>query len=137
MSFNPALEALQQYPFERLRALNHDVTGNPEFPYIPLTLGEPKHPPPEFVICTDLGLGGLGPTPPANSRDCAERVMVGPGSMVTGTVALEPPKVARTVVDPARRALTKPVSLMDRRVGSPTDQVRDPKGSALPLWSAA
>ncbi len=50
MSFNPALAELQQYPFERLRALTGDITGNADFSYIPLTLGEPKHAPPAFVI---------------------------------------------------------------------------------------
>ncbi len=50
MTFNPTLATLQQYPFERLRALTADVTPSPDHPYIALTLGEPKHAPPEFVV---------------------------------------------------------------------------------------
>ncbi len=50
MSFNRALETLQMYPFERLRALTGDITANAEYSYIPLTLGEPKHAPPAFVV---------------------------------------------------------------------------------------
>ena len=50
MTYNPHLQDLQPYPFERLRKLTEDIEGNPSFSPIPLTLGEPKHAPPEFVI---------------------------------------------------------------------------------------
>ena len=50
MTYNPHLKDLQPYPFERLRQLTHDIEGNPSFSLIPLTLGEPKHAPPEFVV---------------------------------------------------------------------------------------
>ena len=50
MTFNPNLKDLQPYPFERLRQLTDDVQGNSEFSPIPLTLGEPKHAPPQFVV---------------------------------------------------------------------------------------
>ena len=52
MSYNPRLEQLQKYPFERLRALTQDIQPNEDYNYIPLTLGEPKHAPPDFVIAT-------------------------------------------------------------------------------------
>ena len=47
---NPRLQALNPYPFERLRALHADVTANEHLEHIPLSLGEPKHPPPDFVV---------------------------------------------------------------------------------------
>ncbi len=50
MSFNPRFAELQAYPFERLRELTGDVSANQAFAHIPLSLGEPKHTPPEFVI---------------------------------------------------------------------------------------
>ncbi len=50
MTYNPHLKDLQPYPFERLRQLTQDIEGNPSFSLIPLTLGEPKHAPPEFVV---------------------------------------------------------------------------------------
>ena len=50
MSFNQRLRQLQMYPFERLRALTADITPNDTLPFIPLTLGEPKHEPPGFVL---------------------------------------------------------------------------------------
>ncbi len=50
MTFNPNLKDLQPYPFERLRQLTDDIQGNCAFSPIPLTLGEPKHAPPQFVV---------------------------------------------------------------------------------------
>ena len=47
---NPKLELLQSYPFEKLRAAlaSSDYQGDLE--HIALSIGEPKHPPPQFVI---------------------------------------------------------------------------------------
>ncbi|NKB97509.1 MAG: succinyldiaminopimelate transaminase [Pseudomonadales bacterium] len=47
---NQNLEKLHQYPFERLNNLLADITPNPELDPIPLSLGEPKHAPPSFVL---------------------------------------------------------------------------------------
>ncbi len=47
---NQNLERLHQYPFERLNALLADVTPNSTLDLIPLSLGEPKHRPPDFVL---------------------------------------------------------------------------------------
>lgn len=49
---NTDLERLQPYPFEKLRALIADVTPNPEVRPIALSIGEPKHPSPPFVLQT-------------------------------------------------------------------------------------
>jgi len=50
MSFNPNFRDLQAYPFSKLKTLNEGIVGNPNLTHIPLTLGEPKHTPPQFVI---------------------------------------------------------------------------------------
>ncbi|WP_136247325.1 succinyldiaminopimelate transaminase [Halomonas borealis] len=42
---NPDLDALQPYPFERLAALKAGVTPPEGLVHIPLTIGEPRHPP--------------------------------------------------------------------------------------------
>ncbi len=47
---NPQLARLQPYPFERLRALFAGLTPNPAQPPINLSLGEPRHPTPPFVL---------------------------------------------------------------------------------------
>ena len=47
---NPNLARLRPYPFERLGALLAPLTANPARQRVALSLGEPKHPPPEFVI---------------------------------------------------------------------------------------
>ena len=46
---NNAMQLLQPYPFEKLRALLGSVTPNPEKRPIALSIGEPKHRSPEFV----------------------------------------------------------------------------------------
>ncbi|MCB1754357.1 MAG: succinyldiaminopimelate transaminase [Gammaproteobacteria bacterium] len=47
---NPDLARLQPYPFERLRALRADLTPPEDNTPIALSIGEPKHPPPPFVL---------------------------------------------------------------------------------------
>ena len=49
---NPDLQRLQAYPFERLAALKENVTPPDSLEHIPLSIGEPKHPAPDFVIET-------------------------------------------------------------------------------------
>ena len=46
---NDALQQLQPYPFEKLRALLGSVTPNPDKRPIALSIGEPKHKSPAFV----------------------------------------------------------------------------------------
>jgi N-succinyldiaminopimelate aminotransferase len=47
---NPDLQLLQPYPFERLRDLKSSTNPAPGLDHINLSVGEPKHPAPEFVI---------------------------------------------------------------------------------------
>ena len=47
---NPHIDRLQPYPFERLQALLADLTPNPAHPRVSLSIGEPKHDPPDFVV---------------------------------------------------------------------------------------
>ena len=46
---NPRINELQDYPFTRLRALTADIKPADLNP-IPLSLGEPKHAPPSFIV---------------------------------------------------------------------------------------
>ena len=45
---NPAISHLHPYPFEKLAKLFADLKA-PDLPNIALSIGEPKHPAPEFV----------------------------------------------------------------------------------------
>ena len=47
---NPDLDLLHPYPFEKLRVLFGDVEPNPELAPIALSIGEPKHASPDFVL---------------------------------------------------------------------------------------
>ncbi len=46
---NRNLNLLRPYPFERLNLLKEGVIPPKQLPHIPLSIGEPKHPAPEFV----------------------------------------------------------------------------------------
>jgi N-succinyldiaminopimelate aminotransferase len=46
---NPLLARLQPYPFERVRALIAGATPDPKRGPIDLSIGEPKHPTPQFI----------------------------------------------------------------------------------------
>ncbi|MCZ6674973.1 MAG: succinyldiaminopimelate transaminase, partial [Verrucomicrobia bacterium] len=46
---NPYLKQLHPYPFEKLNGLLKDV-ALPDKSFIALSLGEPKHPAPDFII---------------------------------------------------------------------------------------
>lgn len=61
---NPDLTKLQPYPFQRLAALFREVTPNPDYAPISLSIGEPKHETPAFICqaVTD-NLAGLANYP--------------------------------------------------------------------------
>ena len=61
---NPRLDLLRPYPFERLRTLFAGASPPPSLPHIPLSIGEPRHPPPAFVgEALARALGTLGSYP--------------------------------------------------------------------------
>ncbi len=47
---NPDLNRLHPYPFEKLAQLKAGITPNSELSHIALSIGEPKHEPPKFVL---------------------------------------------------------------------------------------
>ncbi len=61
---NPRLSTLQPYPFEKLAALKAGITPPAGLPHIALSIGEPQHPAPAFVVQTLVEkLGGLSNYP--------------------------------------------------------------------------
>lgn len=62
---NPHLQQLQPYPFQRLTDLCKNITPNSTLENINLSIGEPKHPPPQFVLETlRESLSGVVKYPP-------------------------------------------------------------------------
>ncbi|NYT24238.1 succinyldiaminopimelate transaminase [Alcaligenaceae bacterium] len=62
---NPRLDALHPYPFEKLRRLLASAKPPPDLPVIDLSIGEPKHATPPFVIdAMTAAMGGLASYPP-------------------------------------------------------------------------
>ncbi|MGK2953371.1 MAG: pyridoxal phosphate-dependent aminotransferase [Thiobacillus sp.] len=67
---NPRLEQLHPYPFQKLRELFAGVTPNPSLAPINLSIGEPKHPTPQFIKdALVAGLGGLSNYPITQGSD--------------------------------------------------------------------
>ena len=61
---NPALALLHAYPFEKLAALKAGITPPAHLPHIALSIGEPQHPAPPFVVQTLVEhLSGLSQYP--------------------------------------------------------------------------
>jgi N-succinyldiaminopimelate aminotransferase len=61
---NPRLARLERYPFERLAMLKAGVVPPAGVPHIAMSIGEPKHAPPAFVLETlTRHLDGLGSYP--------------------------------------------------------------------------
>jgi len=52
---NPYITRLQPYPFERLATLIDGIEPAPGKAPIPLFIGEPRHPPPAFIIVRARG----------------------------------------------------------------------------------
>lgn len=66
---NPLLNKLHPYPFEKLRALKEGCTP-PNIPHIALSIGEPKHEAPEFVVkCLGDNLAGISNYPATKGSD--------------------------------------------------------------------
>jgi N-succinyldiaminopimelate aminotransferase len=69
---NHRLERLQPYPFERLNQLLADVDAPAQYDFIPLSLGEPKHAAPDFIVDQmsqkDFIRDGFGAYPPTKGR---------------------------------------------------------------------
>ncbi|HET9447548.1 MAG TPA: succinyldiaminopimelate transaminase, partial [Steroidobacteraceae bacterium] len=61
---NPALAQLRPYPFERLRALLAGAEPPADLKHISLSIGEPRHEPPRFVLdALTANLAGYGSYP--------------------------------------------------------------------------
>jgi N-succinyldiaminopimelate aminotransferase len=62
---NPRLELLHAYPFERLARLKAGATPPADLPHIAMSIGEPQHEPPAFILETLRdNLPRLGSYPP-------------------------------------------------------------------------
>ena len=95
---NPRLERLHAYPFERLARLKAGVTPPPGLAHIAMSIGEPQHAAPEFVLETlRRSLDRLGSYPataglPELRAACANwlqrRFQLPPGSVNPATMVL-------------------------------------------------
>jgi len=67
---NPNLEKLHTYPFQKLAALKSQCASTSELKHIDLSIGEPKHAPPQFVLETLANnLAGFSKYPATRGTD--------------------------------------------------------------------
>ncbi|MEW6728139.1 MAG: succinyldiaminopimelate transaminase [Pseudomonadota bacterium] len=75
---NPDLGLLQPYPFEKLAKLKAGSTPPPHLPHIALSIGEPKHQPPSFVVEELIHhLHGLANYPLTRGSDALREAVAG------------------------------------------------------------
>lgn len=73
---NPRLDQLHPYPFQKLRELFAGVTPNPELAPVNLSIGEPKHPTPQFIKdALVAGLDGLANYPITQGSDALRQAI--------------------------------------------------------------
>ncbi|HQT00801.1 MAG: succinyldiaminopimelate transaminase [Hydrogenophilales bacterium 16-64-46] len=73
---NPRLDLLHPYPFQKLRELFAGIVPNPALQPINLSIGEPKHPTPQFIKdALVAGLGGLANYPVTQGSDALRQAM--------------------------------------------------------------
>jgi N-succinyldiaminopimelate aminotransferase len=75
---NSRLDQLHPYPFQKLRELFAGVTPNPDVAPINLSIGEPKHPTPEFIKqALTQNLAGLATYPLTQGSETLRRSLAG------------------------------------------------------------
>lgn len=74
---NPDIESLHSYPFEKLAQLKNGITPPADKQPIALSIGEPKHPSPEFALqaFTDA-LAGFGQYPATSGTPALKQAIV-------------------------------------------------------------
>ena len=95
---NPDLKKLQSYPFEKLAQLKAGITPPIELEHIALSIGEPKHKPPQFVLnCLVANIDcianypstkGLATLRQSISNWCQKRFKLKPNSLDPNTAVL-------------------------------------------------
>jgi N-succinyldiaminopimelate aminotransferase len=136
---NPRLDRLHAYPFERLARLKAGVTPPADLAHIAMSIGEPQHAPPEFVLQTlraNLhrvgsypGTAGLPEFRASAARWLERRFTLPSGSVKPDTMVLP--------VNGTREALFSFVqAVVDERAGNPIVAMPNPfyqiyEGAAL------
>lgn len=123
INMNPLLDTLQPYPFEKLAALKAGATPPDHLQPIALSIGEPQHPAPDFVVRTLIEkIGGLSNYPTtkgipalreAMARWCTQRFQL--SQAVDADTQILPVNgtrealfsFAQAVINPATKSLEK------------------------------
>jgi len=82
---NPDLSLLHPYPFEKLAQLFKGLTPPQDLKPIALSIGEPKHPSPSFVMDT---INQQAKLQPKGSLSYAKRLQIGYNNVLNSTVLM-------------------------------------------------
>ncbi len=105
LPMNPNLDLLQPYPFQRLRDLFKNVTPNPAYSAINLSIGEPKHATPQLIKdALTQNLAGLA-TYPTTIGSLALREAISAWIARRYSIAAPNPESAILPVNGSREAL--------------------------------
>jgi N-succinyldiaminopimelate aminotransferase len=90
---NPNLDRLQPYPFQKLSALLQDLSARSDLRPINLSIGEPKHPTPDFIKrALTENLDGLSSYPPTSGSPALREAIAQWLTRRYGLTSLDPAK---------------------------------------------
>jgi len=136
-TLNPLLARLQPYPFERLRALYAGITPDAARQPINLSLGEPKHPTPPFILeALCAGAKGLANYPTTAGTPALREAIAGWLTRRHALSALDPATEVLPVLGSREALFSFAQTVVDARRGGATVVVPNPfyqiyEGAAL------
>ena len=134
---NPNLEKLQPYPFQKLAALLAGVRGNGDLRPISLSIGEPKHATPQFILDTlTENLGGLANYPATLGTEALRAAIAGWIEQRHRVPPVDPAKQILPVIGSREALFAFAQSVVDASAGKPVVVAPNPfyqiyEGAAL------
>jgi len=133
---NTDLDTLQPYPFQKLGALLGSVKGEASLPPINLSIGEPKHATPQFILDALVeNLGGLSAYPATLGTE-ALRKAIAAWIQNRHDVAIDPARQVLPVLGSREALFSFAQTIVDRRAERPVVVAPNPfyqiyEGAAL------
>lgn len=134
---NPNLEKLQPYPFQKLAALLAGAKANSALRPISLSIGEPKHPTPQFILdALTESLGGLSSYPATLGSEALRAAIAGWIASRHGLPPLDPASQVLPVLGSREALFAFAQTVVDTSAGKPVVVAPNPfyqiyEGAAL------
>ncbi|HEX7811591.1 MAG TPA: aminotransferase class I/II-fold pyridoxal phosphate-dependent enzyme, partial [Burkholderiales bacterium] len=134
---NPNLEKLQPYPFQKLATLLAGAKANGALRPISLSIGEPKHPTPQFILdALSENLGGLASYPATLGSEALRTAIAGWLERRHGLPPLDPARQVLPVLGSREALFAFAQTVVDASAGKPVVVAPNPfyqiyEGAAL------